>query len=391
MTDRTVTPAERDDLGSAGFVVRCGDDGTIEEVLRRDPTLRPGPQVGASLLAVIDTPSRAKAERLLHTARIRGFAYDWEIVVDAGAEPRVFNVSAFLRSGRVLVVGAGSSDRMAELCRETEGVDLTLVRRREAPLRPVKPSDERARLDGLMALNNELTALCRAQQRDLADLRPYEEACDRLVGDVVPAIADLQRRFDAFGRDADGAGRSGETVRAGGAPSVEGICAFGACQLRLINRMIDTLRPDRPGSAGVQSLARARRPEGLAAMVAAAEARNQDWWGAGWAKVTVTVSEPDRPIALARGLVVDAIAVLFAERRLAVCGPLVLDCRVEATAAPATGDAGWVELAIRADGSGVDRIRGSRLVEAVLAQHDVVIAERPVTAAAATLVMSFPG
>jgi hypothetical protein len=125
---------------SAGVVLLCTGQGTIQQVVQDDLGLTGPDTVGKSFASLVDSGSGEKAENFLATLAERGIAFDWELNVSLGSRLVTLHFFGGVAHVYWLIVGAFSR------------------------------SDATVYYDEMMLMNNEQTNSLRLALKDVARL-----------------------------------------------------------------------------------------------------------------------------------------------------------------------------------------------------------------------------
>ena len=221
---------------------RCDDEGVVREVVANELSLDHKLAAGDSMLAIIDPPSREKAQQFLRTVVARQAASGWELTVIGEGRPYAA-VFTGAKDGDGLSVIAGRTARdinvVVDALEKINNEQLNTFRsafrdQREAYERRVR-SDALA-YEELSRLNNELSNAQRELARQSSELARLNEEKNRFLG---MAAHDLRNPLTVIALNASLLARDADPERKS---ICEEIAAASRFMLDLINDLLDVSR-----------------------------------------------------------------------------------------------------------------------------------------------------
>ena len=173
------------DAERRGMVFLCGEDGTIQRILRDDLGLSDRARVGSPIQNLVDPNGREKLAMFLTEVQQRQAAYDWEIVVPVGRTFLLLNLAGAQVDAGYLVMAFLSGPGLAHLDDEDpmrinhEQPNVVRLTAEElAPRHRIVAVEDAGTYDALSRLNNELANLQRELARRTAELERYQDAVE---------------------------------------------------------------------------------------------------------------------------------------------------------------------------------------------------------------------
>ena len=169
-------------LTSRGACLVCTPQGNVTNLIYDDlglPDLAPG----RSLLSLLDRDSLTKGLTFFRRLRTQGAAFDWELIVAMGGEPKPMNFAGGQWDDNVLVCIASTSDAARRVYEDMMSVNneqanrLRVALKHEAAMQDTSNTPQRDAevYEDMTRLNNELAML----QRELAKKNAVLEQLDQ--------------------------------------------------------------------------------------------------------------------------------------------------------------------------------------------------------------------